>query len=406
MGGLKVLKPFAKRYAVLVSAFFLSMVLIYCIPSSWIQGNVDRSLEVMEMEGERPMYAFYRHTAIVDNHTDMAMYHGLIPNREEYNLIQKAVSINQYPRYWHGYQVVLRPLSVVFEVQELRYLGMLLFYLLFFISAWLVAKRAGLLRAVFYVLTVASAYLVVVTTCFQYLTTFYVLFGALICLLTKTDTGRDRDVFLFFFSVGMIENFFDFLTYPIITLGIPLILLLWLRVRDGQSGFGGNFRLTFGASASWGIGYALCWISKWILATAALGFESFWQTMTIARYRLQGNEEDPVDRLWMLRRNLKAWMNVQDGGIITWSKVALLFALVMLALILSRKLRDRGRILACLPMLMVAAYPYLWYLVLANHSQIHFWYTYRAQLVTMFGLLMFGAGILRGKQEPGAPEEQ
>ena len=78
----------------------------------------------------------------------------------------------------------------------------------------------------------------------------------------------------------------------------------------------------------------------------------------------------------------------------------------MLALILSRKLRDRGRILACLPMLMVAAYPYLWYLVLANHSQIHFWYTYRAQLVTMFGLLMFGAGILRGKQEPGAPEEQ
>lgn len=72
------------------------------------QGHVESSLEVMESEGERPVYAFYRHSAIVDNHTDMLMYQGTIPNKPEYNVVQKAMSINQYPRYWHGYMVWLR----------------------------------------------------------------------------------------------------------------------------------------------------------------------------------------------------------------------------------------------------------------------------------------------------------
>lgn len=70
-----------------------------------IQGHVESSLEVMESEGERPVYAFYRHSAIVDNHTDMLMYQGTIPNKPEYNVVQRAMSVNQYPRYWHGYMV-------------------------------------------------------------------------------------------------------------------------------------------------------------------------------------------------------------------------------------------------------------------------------------------------------------
>ena len=142
MDRVKPLKPFVKIYFLLIAVFFLSMVLVYCIPASWIQGNVEASLEVMENEGERPLYAFYRHSAIVDNHTDMLMYESLLPS-DQYNLVQASVSINHYPRYWHGYQVILRPLSILFQVQEVRYLGMLTFYLLFFWSAYLVAKKNG-----------------------------------------------------------------------------------------------------------------------------------------------------------------------------------------------------------------------------------------------------------------------
>ena len=395
MGGLKQLKPFVRRYIILIAVFFCSMALVYCIPTSWIQGNVEKSLEVMEGEGERPLYAFYRHSAIVDNHTDMLMYESLIPQRDTYNFIQSSVSINAYPRYWHGYQVILRPLSIIFQVQEVRYLGMLAFYLLFFWSAWLIGKKTDFSCAMLYVLSVASSYLVTVATCFQYLTTFFVLFVSLIFLLTRYGRNHPAGFMLYFFTVGMVENFFDFLTYPIVTLGLPLILLLWLRVRDEQADVKENAWFTFKASVSWGLGYALTWIIKWLIGAAVLGVRYFWRTMSVVQYRLNGSEEDPLDRIGTIRKNLKAWLNVQDEGIITWSKVALLILTAAIILLIWKKLKDLRTIGGYLPILAVATYPYIWYLVMSNHSQIHFWYTYRAQIVALFGILFFIKSVLR-----------
>lgn len=405
MGRIKELKPFAKTFFILIAAFFVSMTLVYCIPTSWIQGNVEKSIEVLEGEGEYPMYFFYRHSAIIDIHTDKLMYESLIQNRDYYNPIQAAMSINQYPRYWHGYQVLLRPLTVVFQVQELRYLGMLTFHLLFFWSAWLMAKKTKPLYAMFYVLTVASGYVVFLPVCFQFLTTFLVLFVSLIVFLRRYDKNKPLPAvkwMLYFFVVGMVENFFDFLTYPILTLGIPLVLLLWLRVRDEQADFRSNFWFMFKASLTWFFGYALTWISKWLLSAAILGVRYFWRTMSVVQYRLEGSEEEPLDRIGTIQRNLKAWLNVQDGGVISWSKIALVILIVAVVLIIWRKLKDWKTVGAYLPILFVAAYPYIWYLVMSNHSQIHYWYTYRAQLAALFAGLVFLAAILRERK----PEEK
>lgn len=409
MGRIKELKPFAKIFFILIAVFFISMTLVYCIPTSWIQGNVEKSVEVMEGEGDYPMYFFYRHSAIIDIHTDKLMYESLIQNRDYYNPIQASVSINQYPRYWHGYQVILRPLTVIFQVQEVRYLGMLTFHLLFFWSAWLMAKKTKPLYAMLYVLTVASGYIVFLPVCLQFLTTFLVLFVSLIVLLSRYDKSRPLPAMkwmLYFFVVGMVENFFDFLTYPILTLGIPLILLLWLRVRDEQVDFKKNFWFMFKSSLSWFLGYSLTWISKWLIATVVLGVRYFWRTMSVIQYRLEGSEEEPLDRIGTIQRNLKAWLNVQDGGVISWSKIALLILIMAVVLIIWRKLKDWKTIGAYVPILFVAVYPYVWYLVMSNHSQIHYWFTYRAQLVALFGGLVFLAAILRERSPKGIIEDE
>jgi len=402
MGRIKEFKReallFVKTFLILIVAFFLSMTLIYCIPASWIQENVEKSIEVMEGEGNYPMYFFYRHSGIIDNNTDKLMYESLISNRPYYNPIQASVTINQYPRYWHGYQLLLRPLSIFFQVQEVRYLGMLIFHLLFFWSAWLIAKKTRPSIAVLYVLTISTGYIVFLPVCLQFLNTFLVLFLSLIVLLYRYGTAKSSNLILYFFVVGMLENFFDFLTYPVITLGIPLILLLWMRVRDEQADFQENFWFMIKASISWFFGYALTWIAKWAIATAVFGAKVFWRTMSVIQFRLEGDEETPLDRIGTIRKNLKAWMNVQDGGIITWSKVVLLILLIAVVLILVKKLKDLHTIGAYLPILFVASYPYIWYLVMSNHSQIHFWFTYRAQLVTLFGILLFLSAILKEKK--------
>ena len=196
------------------------------------------------------------------------------------------------------------------------------------------------------------------------------------------------------------------MTYPIITLGIPLILLLWFRVRDEKADFKDNFWFMVKASLSWFCGYALTWISKWLLSAAILGIRYFWRTMGVIQYRLEGSEEEPLDRIGTIQRNLKAWLNVQDGGVISWSKIALLILIVAVVLIIWRKLKDWKTIGAYVPILFVAAYPYIWYLVMSNHSQIHYWYTYRAQLVALFGGLVFLAAILRERNSEGKIVEE
>ena len=72
MGRVKQLKPFVKVYVGLILAFFVSMALVFCIPDSWIQDNVNSSIEIMDGEGSYPMYFFYRHNSIMDVHTEMA----------------------------------------------------------------------------------------------------------------------------------------------------------------------------------------------------------------------------------------------------------------------------------------------------------------------------------------------
>ena len=107
---------------------------------------------------------------------------------------------------------------------------------------------------------------------------------------------KEMGFFLFFFVVGMMENFFDFLTYPIITLGIPLILLLWMRVRDEKTDLKDNLLFTIWSSISWGVGYALTWIAKWGITTVVLGVRYFIRNLSVIEYRLNGSEMCIRDR--------------------------------------------------------------------------------------------------------------
>ena len=154
----------------------------------------------------------------------------------------------------------------------------------------------------------------------------------------------------------------------------------------------------FKASLSWFFGYALTWISKWLLSAAILGVRYFWRTMSVVQYRLEGSEEEPLDRIGTIQRNLKAWLNVQDGGVISWSKIALLILIVAVVLIIWRKterLEGCRRISADPVRSSVSIY-----LVSGDVQPFpdSYWYTYRAQLVALFAGLVFLASILRERK--------
>lgn len=48
--------------------------------------------------------------------------------------------------------------------------------------------------------------------------------------------------------------------------------------------------------------------------------------------------------------------------------------------------------------LIVASLPYIWYLVAANHSYLHVWYTYRAQFVTVMAAVMIYSELVNWRR--------
>ena len=49
--------------------------------------------------------------------------------------------------------------------------------------------------------------------------------------------------------------------------------------------------------------------------------------------------------------------------------------------------------------LLVAFAPYIWYLVLSNHSYVHFWFTYRLQAVSITAILLLVCSFRKRKPQ-------
>ena len=64
--------------------------------------------------------------------------------------------------------------------------------------------------------------------------------------------------------LGMAVSFLDFLTYPVLALGIPLVMYVIVRQEAG-------ILKIIGLSCSWAAGYIGFWSLKWILGAIFAG---------------------------------------------------------------------------------------------------------------------------------------
>ena len=139
---------------------------------------------------------------------------------------------NATARYWLGYLVVLKPLLLFLNYMDIRMLNMIVQLGLVMLLCCLMQKR-GLGR---YVLPFGLSLLCITPgvtwLSLQFSTTLLVALAAMAVLLWKPQrrkTPMAEDVF--FLLTGMATSYFDFLTYPVASLGMPLIV--WLLLRRG-----------------------------------------------------------------------------------------------------------------------------------------------------------------------------
>lgn len=378
----KQLFRYISCFFILITLFSAGMILIYLIPNESLEPRYSKSINQLEKEDLYPNFLFGTDAAIMDNFMDNLMINTCNVSDMYENSIQAAFSNNGYPRYWNGYLLTLRPALTQFNYQQIRYLNMFLLIICFCFCFSGIHHQINAAAAFGFALSITACFLVFIGESLQYFTVFIILFITLIMILYFPVFQEKKNTAILFFAVGMLTNFFDMLTAPLLTLGIPLVTILCLNSNKIKpSSMFKQFTGVVQHSVSWGLGYALCWIAKWAIGTLILGENVFADAIRTGQFRTAGNEEYPVDRMLMFKLNIETYYFSKGH-----KPFVFVFAAIIILIIILCKHHKKNFQNIMIPVLCIGFFPYIWFFVLANHSQIHYFYTYRIQAITLFAV--------------------
>ena len=299
-----------------------------------------------------------------------------------------------YSRYWHGYTLPLRLLLCVLDVANLQ---MTLYFaqlaLLCLVLFEMKSRGLGRLMPGFFL----SYFLLMpfsMSVCLQYAPVSMLMLTAS-ALILKWDERIEQAVTLpaFFAALGLFTNYFDLLTFPLVSLGFPLILLLALRLHRGESGCA-LFRLTAFCGCAWALGYGGMWALKWVLNGLAFGWGMFLAVFDQIGLRASSNGGE-LSRLGVLMDNLNIILAKKSYLLLIGACSLATLAPAAKALIAKRSVRLDLR---ALNLLLPAAAVALWYLVMANHSYDHTYFTYRNAAVMVFAAFALLSCLPSAKQ--------
>lgn len=122
----------------------------------------------------------------------------------------------EYTRYWHGYLVYLRPLLLLFDYATIRIISTFAFCLLLIIFIYIMSNKTSFFQAISFVIGFILVGGFFIATSINSIICFYIAFIASIYILLRYE--KIKNINLIFFIIGMITNFIDFFTNPILTI--------------------------------------------------------------------------------------------------------------------------------------------------------------------------------------------
>ena len=275
-----------------------------------------------------------------------------------------------YPRYWHGNTFLFRILLSFMNYGNLQWLMFAVSTLLLVCFVCCYYPRAGIWKTIAFVLSWALVYGFMMQFSIQYFTPLAIALTTSI-LIVRHEHDMPY-IALLFFITACLTNYFDLFTIPMLTFGWPLIA--WLSLQDDRDI---QFKSTSLSILKWGTlwvtGYGLTFISKWVLASIFLKENILKDGFGQVFYRMNGDDFSRWDAI------------TQNISLIPWSFVA--FALLVFIIASILHFQGHGGKKAIF-FLLIALLPYAWYFFTANHSYLHYWFTYRLQAITLSAIFM------------------
>ena len=393
---------FSFYFLVLIACYLLFGLATSLLPQAPVEEHVKETVDQHDLQSDFWFAFLYKSTYYMDNFTDALIVNQALTNgRTEQNLWQRTMLVPRqvsggeecanlrlmvdgdqplqelcYPRYWHGSTFLMRALLYINDYLALRTFFYLLSSLLLAWALVLMARRIGTWAAVVYALALASVNLFIMQHSIQFFTTLLLALAGTLWVLYRVR--EPRQLLPFFLVMGSLTAYFDLLTCPLLTWGIPL--LVWLVSREKvDDGICETHKSSILHSLIWVVGYGATWAAKWLLATVTTSFDVFADATGQAALRASVEQ---FDRWEAMTRNLEQ---------VPWFYATV--ALVVLVVLAVRHFNRKGwrQALTCF---VVALAPLVWFMALANHSGLHFWFTYRILAVTILGLLFAAASLV------------
>lgn len=412
-------KSFPSAIIMLLVSYVIGLCALtasYMIPSDTMNNSMLNASEVMQIEGTYPTLSELTASRL-DNFTDAKMLLTAAYDGDE-GLLEKVLMgysrriegttpaetlvelfgenestgneiVTSYSRYWQGYLIVLKPLLVFLGYSQIRILNIILQLCLVALTMWKLHKAK--LKAL--IPPLLTAYIAIsplaVGMSLQYSSVFYIGFAGALSVLWLAKRRDYATMLLLFFGIGIATSYFDFLTYPLFTLGIPLIICVawWLTYSE-------EFKLkhVLGLCITWGLGYALMWAGKWVIAALLLADPSIiTDAIDQVLYRSSASNslseasatESPegYSILATIYRNIKEFISP-----VSFACIVLVLVPVPIRLLRNRELRHSfNRKLTIL--LLIAVLPIAWYIAIGNHSYVHYFFTFRILSVSLLAVL-------------------
>ena len=284
-----------------------------------------------------------------------------------------------YARYWHGSMVFIKPMLVFLNDHEIRFLNTAVLIFLIIVTGVILIRKLPRC-AIPFLLTMLLIAPTTVGRCFEY---YWVVSITLItAILLLWNPGRwfsgDR-VYLLFLGVGIATAYFDFLTAPTISLTIPLALLCVLRKDEKR------LKPMMLCIIYWGMGYAGMWGSKWLLAIIVERRE-FMESLTSHAGLWTSNtlpDTTKITRIGTLNKNFKTLFE----DVYIDFPLACYMLLTVVWSIKKRKHITIQQINTCLYLYIPGLIGILWILIMASHSNVHTFFTYRTLAPCVFCVL-------------------
>lgn len=385
---------------------FLLLVLVYLLPVKSMKENVKESIPIFQQQGVYYNVITQNYATQLDNFTDSLMLQHAIYNGDE-GVLNKTINVYRYvpeeyvppfkslintidveeellskvgyDRYWHGYLIFLKPLLMVFNYSKIKLINVLLQTILISYIIYSFVRKKQIKSLIAYILSLVCIYPMVISLSLQFSTMFYIFnFGVLFVLNKNNWLNRNNNYLYFFLTLGIVTSYIDFLTYPLLSLGIPLSLYLLFNY---QKSFFKNLKIIMLSGIFWSLGYIGMLVSKWCVGSVLLGKNLIGSALNQVLFRTSSSSF--VSRFNTIKVNFAYFKFLFDMCLI-------LLIIYIIIKLLKREIRfETKNIIKYFPILLLGIMPLVWYIVTSNHALTHAWFTYRNLFIFSFSLFSY-----------------